>query len=61
MGGPHTNNNKGINADMDVNSNAQLQETYVTDSLDQNSIEDDPDQEGVIGNTGNEFALQRIS
>ena len=45
--------------------NAQLQETYVTDSLDQNedlnSIEVNPDQEGVIGNTRNEFALQRIS
>ena len=60
---PHTN--AVINADLNVNSNAQLEETYVTDSLDQNedqnSIEDDPDQEGVIGNTGNEFALQRIS
>ena len=59
---PHTNG--GINADLNVHSITQWQETYMTDSSDQNeyqnSIDDDPDQ-GVIGNTGNEFALQRIS
>ena len=51
---PHTN--RGINAD----SITQWQETYVTDSLDQNSNEDNPEVL-VSGNTGNEFALHRIS
>ena len=60
---PHTNG--VINADLNVVSNSQWQETFVTDSLDQiedqNSIEDDPDQGGASGDTGNEIALHRIS
>ena len=61
----HQHTNRGIIADLNLDSNNQWQETYVTDSLDQNddqnSNEDHLDQGEVGGNTGNEIALQRIS
>ena len=61
---PHTDG--GIIADLNLDSNNQWQETYVTDSLDpnedQNGNEDHHlDQGEVGGETGNEIDLQRFS
>ena len=58
---PYTNG--GINADLNVGSHTQWQDTYLTDSLDQNVNEDDldPDQGVARETTGSEFALHRIS
>ena len=62
---PYTNG--GINADLNVGSHTQREDTYLTDSLDQNEVQKgneddlDPDQGVARDTTGSEFALHRIS